>query len=156
MKIKLRKKNIKDAHLRQLQSENVDIEDQEVIVEIPDVQELDSKYQNDYSVDALWEKVKAYGSSAGKTLIISALTLYYVLESGKLDKKQQTLIVAVLGYFILPIDIIPDIVPIVGYMDDGALLLAALRFLGAAILDDTYREKATQKYDDLFNDDTSS
>ena len=33
MKIKLRKKNIKDAHLRQLQSENVDIEDQEVIVD---------------------------------------------------------------------------------------------------------------------------
>ena len=36
-------------------------------------------------------------------------------------------IIGALGYFILPIDLVPDVIPVVGYSDDLAALIMALR-----------------------------
>jgi len=54
-----------------------------------------------------------------------------------------------LGYLILPIDVVPDFVPVVGYVDDlGALMLA----IGATAMaiDGNVKNKAKDKLHDFF------
>ena len=43
------------------------------------------------------------------------------------------MIIGTLGYFILPIDIIPDTLPGMGYVDDGMALTAAVTSLASCI-----------------------
>ena len=50
------------------------------------------------------------------------LTLYYVLRSPSVSTADKAKIYGVLGYFILPFDIVPDLLPMVGYADDISAL----------------------------------
>jgi uncharacterized membrane protein YkvA (DUF1232 family) len=44
-----------------------------------------------------------------------------------------TALVAALAYFVLPFDVVPDILPLVGYSDDAAVLVTALRMVAGHI-----------------------
>lgn len=48
-------------------------------------------------------------------------------------------LVALLGYLLLPIDLVPDVIPVVGYLDDAVIVALVLRFVtrraGADALD---------------------
>jgi len=46
-----------------------------------------------------------------------------------------------LAYFVLPFDVIPDLIAVLGYADDAAVLLAAIKVVGSAITD-THRQAA--------------
>jgi uncharacterized membrane protein YkvA (DUF1232 family) len=46
-----------------------------------------------------------------------------------------------IAYFVLPTDAIPDVLPIIGYTDDAAMLAAAIRLVAGHITDD-HREAA--------------
>jgi uncharacterized membrane protein YkvA (DUF1232 family) len=50
-----------------------------------------------------------------------------------------TIILFTLGYFISPVDAIPDVIPVAGYIDDAAVIAAAVAALGGAL--DRYRGK---------------
>ena len=56
-----------------------------------------------------------------------------------------------LGYFIAPIDAIPDLTPIVGYSDDLGSLAMALAAV-AIFIDDEVKDKARKKLKDWFGD----
>lgn len=85
-----------------------------------------SEHEKDYSEDGFWDKVQHYATKAGVTLIYKALQLYYVAQSPDCPKKVKAGIYSALGYFILPLDIIPDITPVVGFSDDLAAIGMAL------------------------------
>ena len=60
-------------------------------------------------------------------------------------------IIGALGYFISPIDAIPDITPVVGYADDlGALALAITAV--AMFIDDDIKTKAREKLKEWFGE----
>jgi uncharacterized membrane protein YkvA (DUF1232 family) len=40
-------------------------------------------------------------------------------------------LVGALAYFVLPFDAMPDVFPLLGFTDDAAVLLTALRMVGA-------------------------
>lgn len=83
-------------------------------------------YQSSYSENGLWDKIARVAQKAGIKVIYVALLLYYVLQDPKVPIKQKAIVYGALGYFILPIDLIPDYIPIVGFTDDlSALLYAA-------------------------------
>jgi uncharacterized membrane protein YkvA (DUF1232 family) len=50
---------------------------------------------------------------------------------------------AALAYFVLPFDFVPDLLPMVGFADDAAVLATALRLVAGAIRPE-HREAARQ------------
>jgi len=85
------------------------------------------KYQNNYSESKLLNKLMRVARWAGQKVVYAALLLYYVLQSPDVSATDKSKIWGALGYFILPTDLILDIIPIAGYSDDLAALLIALR-----------------------------
>jgi uncharacterized membrane protein YkvA (DUF1232 family) len=84
------------------------------------------KYEKNYSEDGLWKKIGKVAKKAGLKTVYMVLLLYYVLISDSTPKKYKAMIIGALGYFILPLDAIPDFVPAVGYTDDAAALVGAI------------------------------
>ena len=82
------------------------------------------KYRNRYTEPGLWAKIAKVAQKAGIKVIYLALLFYYVLRSGTTSSKDRSLILGALGYFILPLDLIPDAIPVVGFSDDLAALVA--------------------------------
>ena len=87
------------------------------------------KYSGNYSEKDFWAKVKKVARKAGAKVIYVALILYYELADGKVSLKEKGIILGALGYFILPVDLIPDFLPIAGYTDDLAALVAAFAYV---------------------------
>ena len=50
-------------------------------------------------------------------------------------------LIGALAYFVLPADAVPDVLPLVGYTDDAAVLAAAIKFVTSHITPD-HREAA--------------
>ena len=83
-----------------------------------------SDYSQHYSPNKLMAKVRSAAAKAGIKVIYVVLLLYYILKSESVSTKDKTIIVGALGYFILPVDLIPDVIIGVGYTDDFAVLVA--------------------------------
>lgn len=84
-----------------------------------------NEYSKEYSESSFWDKVKKFASKAGVKVIYTALKLYYTMQSPDTPAWAKAVIIGALGYFIAPIDVIPDITPVVGFADDLGVLAAA-------------------------------
>ena len=103
-----------------------------------------SKYESEFSFDGLMNKIKESAKKAGLKAIYMALLLYYALESPTISTMDKAIIYGALGYFICPIDIVPDILPFIGLTDDIAVLAWAFSRVKRNVTDMT-REKAKTK-----------
>lgn len=90
-------------------------------------------YGGHYSDSSLWDKIKKILGKAGKEVVYNALTLYYALQNPKLPTKDKAIIIGALGYLILPTDLLPDFLPLIGYTDDAAALYAAIKKVWGSI-----------------------
>lgn len=104
----------------------------------------DEKYQRAFSEKALLAKLPRVAKRLGRVGLTQALRLYYVLRRKDLPGKTRAIILGSLGYFILPVDFLPDILPIVGLTDDLGLLVAAFA-AAAQYMDDEVKAKADAK-----------
>lgn len=86
-----------------------------------------------------WEKVKNFAKAAGKEVIEKSLWLYYAAQQPGTPMWAKTVIYGALAYFVLPVDAIPDPVPVVGYTDDLGALAAALGTVAIYVTDDVKR-----------------
>ena len=108
-------------------------------------------YGRKYSESGFWEKIKKYGKAAGKEVVSKALLLYYAAVSDKTPIGIKTLIFGALGYFIFPVDFVPDVIPIVGFADDLLALGTAIASASAYITNEV-KEQAKEKLEDWFDD----
>ena len=85
------------------------------------------QYESRYSESKLLGKLSSAARWAGEKVIYAVLLLYYVLRSDKVPMADKSKVYGALGYFILPTDLLLDFLPMVGYTDDLAALMWALR-----------------------------
>lgn len=92
------------------------------------------KYGTYYSDNRFWKKVERVAKKVGATVMLPVFTLYYMLQDDKVSFQHKAYIVGALGYFILPIDLIPDgILPVIGFTDDIAVMTLILKLVNDSI-----------------------
>lgn len=91
------------------------------------------KFKSAYSETRFWDKVRKYALVAGRAVLEPALKMYYATLDAATPMWAKTVIYAALGYFVSPVDAVPDVLPVVGYTDDLGILLAAAATVAAHI-----------------------
>ncbi len=92
-----------------------------------------SAYREVYSPEALTAKLARYARAAGREVVEKAVLLYQVLRDPQAPVWARTAVIGALGYFISPIDAIPDLIPGLGYSDDLGVLVMALAAVAASV-----------------------
>ena len=113
--------------------------------------EVDFKqFEKHYDESSFWEKIKKFAGKAGGKVIYAALKLYYAAQADATPGWAKGVIYGALGYFIFPIDVVPDVLPGVGFPDDLGMLLAAVGAVAIHITREV-KAKAKQKMVEWFN-----
>ncbi len=64
------------------------------------------------------------------------LAAYYCAFDRETPRHVQATLLGAIAYFILPFDLIPDMMPALGFTDDAAVLAAAIRLVASHITPD--------------------
>ncbi len=100
-------------------------------------------HERDYSEEGFWNKTTQYAKKAGEGTITQALKLYYAAKDPDTPTWAKTTIYGALGYFISPIDALPDFTPVLGYTDDLGVMAAAIGIVAVHIKEE-HAEQARQ------------
>jgi uncharacterized membrane protein YkvA (DUF1232 family) len=87
--------------------------------------------------------IKAKRVAARLPFAEDLLSAYYCAFDRTTPIQVKAALLGALAYFVLPIDLIPDILPVLGYADDAAVLATALRLVASHIRPE-HREAARQ------------
>ena len=80
---------------------------------------------------AFWPKVKRL---AGKLPFAEdLLAAYYCAFDRDTPLQVKAALIGALAYFVLPFDVIPDMLPVLGFADDAAVLATALRLVAGHV-----------------------
>ena len=92
----------------------------------------------------LIDNLKARAATIKKEILV----LYFAYQHKNLPFLPKLIIILTLGYALSPIDLIPDFIPVIGYLDDliivPALIILSIKLLPIEILKES-RERAEVK-----------
>ena len=111
----------------------------------------EKKYITAFSEVNLIEKIKQFGKKAGIKVIYLVLLLFYTLQKTTTPKFAKSLIIGGLGYFILPTDFLPDLIPGIGFTDDLTALISVVVAV-ALFIDEGVKIKAKERLHVWFGD----
>lgn len=95
-------------------------------------------YSDKYSEDGFWSKIRKVGGKV--PFCRDAVAMFYCLVDPSTPPWAKALIVAALGYFIFPLDAIPDVLFPIGFTDDAAVISAALVGVRMIIKDEHWKK----------------
>ncbi len=88
----------------------------------------------------MFEKLKSLGTQIKRELRVYQL----VLKDSRTPRTAKCLLGLVIGYLLLPFDIIPNFIPVLGHLDDliivPALVIIALKMIPKEVIED-YRNR---------------
>jgi len=97
-----------------------------------------------------WAKVR---KTLGQVPFVEeAVAAYYCAIDPDTPLQVKAIIMGALAYFVLPIDMIPDFIVTMGFIDDAAVFYAALRVV-APHIKDRHHDKARQTLDGVLPED---
>ncbi len=120
------------------------MEDEIIFDDLGDLSELDfggkskeeikKEYEPkaEYVEENLWYKLEKVGKKISFAKDIMALFSY--MQDSFVSWHRKAIVIAALIYFISPIDTIPDVAPLFGYLDDLGVITALLKFLGSELI----------------------
>ena len=127
-----------------MNEENKSIENENIFDDLGELSELDfgerseEEIKKDYEPRAeyveenLWYKLEKAGKKISFAKDIMALFSY--MQDSFVSWHRKAIVIAALIYFISPIDTIPDVAPLFGYLDDLGVITALLKFLGNELI----------------------
>ena len=71
------------------------------------------------------------------------LAAYYCAFDKETPRHVQAALLGAIAYFVLPFDFIPDMLPVLGFTDDAAVLATAIRLVAANITEDHWQAART-------------
>lgn len=113
---------------------------------------MNKTYETHYSDENFRQKMTRYAKKAGREVVEKALWLHYAAQDPATPKWAKAAMYSALGYFILPLDAIPDFAPLVGYTDDLSVMAAAL-VVTSMYITGAVKEQARNKVDGWFGSD---
>lgn len=113
------------------------------------MQHSETGFEKHFSESSFWQKLRRYAKAAGQEAIEKALVLYFSLQDPEVPAWAKAVVASSLGYFILPLDAIPDVLVPIGYTDDVAVMAAALAAIAVHVTPET-KKKATEKVSEWF------
>ncbi len=72
-----------------------------------------------------------------------ALAAWFCARDPATPRRVRYTLMAALGYFVLPVDAMPDVLPLIGFTDDAAVIAAAIATVAGAI-QPAHRDKARE------------
>lgn len=101
-----------------------------------DFGEINSKEQFDEATEIVEEKLWVKLEKVGKKISFAKdlVALYKYLLDNSVSWHRKAIVAAALLYFVVPLDTIPDLAPLFGYMDDLGVIMATLKFLGSELI----------------------
>lgn len=100
-------------------------------------------------MDGFWNCLGKWFNKLGQEVVYQILVMFYCLFEPSVPAHVKATIVGALSYFIAPIDLIPDIAPIVGLSDDITAIASAYA-MAQIYATPEVREKAQNKVDEIF------
>jgi uncharacterized membrane protein YkvA (DUF1232 family) len=91
--------------------------------------------------EGLWTKLQKFAASL--PIAEDLLTAYYCAFDRNTPNHVRAALLGALAYFVLPIDVMPDLLPIVGFSDDAVVLAGAIRLVWVHI-QPAHREAARE------------
>ena len=88
-----------------------------------------------------WGKLKRFAAQI--PFAEDLLTAYYCAFDRNTPTSVRAMLLGALAYFVLPFDFMPDLLPIVGFTDDAALIAGSIRLIWIHIKPD-HREAARE------------
>lgn len=76
------------------------------------------------------------------------LAAWFCARDPATPRRVRLTLLAALGYFVLPVDAIPDFMPLIGFTDDAAVIAAAIAAVAGSITPE-HRERAKAKLAEL-------
>jgi uncharacterized membrane protein YkvA (DUF1232 family) len=114
--------------MNQYNPQDVNLEDFEEL-DFGGIKETERKIE--YVENNLWNKLQQVGQKISFAKDILALFNY--MRDPVVSWHRKAIVVAALIYFISPIDTIPDITPLIGYLDDLGVITALMKYLGSEL-----------------------
>ena len=78
-----------------------------------------------------WPKLRRH--AAQLPFAEDLVAAYYCAFDRRTPRRVQVILLGALAYFVLPFDFIPDMLPIIGFTDDAAVLATAVQVVAAHI-----------------------
>lgn len=78
-----------------------------------------------------WRKLT--GVAAGIPFADDVLAAYYCAFDRDTPLQVKATLVGAIAYFVLPLDAIPDVMPVLGFTDDAAVLATAIKLVASHI-----------------------
>lgn len=97
------------------------------------------------------EKLRKYSRQIRTKIVYYSLLLYYAFKNPETPRKAKLTIAGALGYLILPVDLIPDFIPAVGFADDSAVIVYAV-YQVISHIDDEVKAQAKARLVKIFGD----
>ncbi len=98
-----------------------------------------SKYGKHYDEQSFLSKLRGIGGELAEYLV----TAYYAIKDSNTPDWVKALLIGGLGYFILPLDLIPDLIPVAGFADDLGVILTIIKSVADHITEN-HRQKARE------------
>ncbi|MCI5080924.1 MAG: YkvA family protein [Saprospiraceae bacterium] len=109
------------------------------------------KYIKKFSEVKLWDNMAMYAKKAGIKAVYTVLLLYYAYARKETPSWAKRIVLGTLGYLVSPIDLIPDLSPLIGYTDDIGVLSFGLITI-AAFVNEEVKNKAKGRLTKWFGD----